>query len=165
MRKLRLSAGALVVAGLGAATAPAAMIVHDPTSYVQLVQQAQTALDQLESLRTQVDQGRRLVETLDEASGIEDIAALLEAGPWRSALPDAAIFDPSEAALDDLGALTARARQLRDEQRSEEHTPELQSRRNFVCRLLPEKTNITLSIYASLPHPSLLPTLLHTAFH
>jgi len=123
MRKLRLSAGALVIAGLGAATAPAAMIVHDPTSYVQLVQQAQTALDQLESLRNQAEHGRRLVETLDEASGIEDIAALLEAGPWRSALPDAAIFDPSEAALDDLGALTARARQLRDEQRLFEADP------------------------------------------
>lgn len=124
MTKLRISVGALVIAGLGVATAPAAMIVHDPTSYVQLVQQAQTALDQLENLRTQVEQGARLVETLDEASGIEDIAALLEAGPWRSALPDAGIFDPGDRVPHDLGALAARARQLRDEQRLFEANPQ-----------------------------------------
>lgn len=117
MRKRRLSATVLAVAGVAAATAPAAMIVHDPTSYVQLVQQAQTALDQLESLRTQVDQGRRLVETLDQASNIGDIAGVLEQGPWRSSLPDTDIFQAHRTTLDDLGALTERTRRLREDQR------------------------------------------------
>lgn len=123
MRKRRLSATVLAVAGMAAATAPAAMIVHDPTSYVQLVQQAQTALDQLESLRTQVDQGRRLVETLDQASNIGDIASVLEQGPWRSSLPDTGIFQGHRTTLDELGALTERARRLREDQRVFEPDP------------------------------------------
>ncbi|MDP1875176.1 type IV secretion system protein [Phenylobacterium sp.] len=124
MRKVRLGASILALTGLAAATAPAAMIVHDPTSYVQLVQQAKTALDQLESLRTQVEQGRRLVETLDEASSIDDIAALLDQGPWRSALPNSDVFGASQTALEDLGDLAERTRQLRQDQRLLEPDPE-----------------------------------------
>src|SRR5690606_41319087 len=41
-----------------------------------------------------------------------------------------------------VGDLEARRRRGRSERRSEEHTSELQSRENLVCRLLLEKKNI-----------------------
>ena len=51
------AAAAALTLGLVATTAQAAMIVYDPTSYAKLIEQAKTALDQLNQLKTQVQQG------------------------------------------------------------------------------------------------------------
>ncbi len=115
----------VTLAGVLCATAPAAMIVHDPTNYAQLVAQAQTALEQLNSLRTQVDQGRRLIETLDEASGIGDVAEALDNGSWRSIWSDIAAYGAEGDGLRSTGALADRAKTLRDERRIYE--PELEN--------------------------------------
>src|SRR5436309_10912235 len=57
--------------------------------------------------------------------------------------------DGEAASLDALGAyrgLIEEATVLHQEQRSEEHTSELQSRENLVCRLLLEKKKINFEI-------------------
>src|SRR3712207_7203169 len=46
---------------------------------------------------------------------------------------------------------------VRAEQRSEEHTSELQSRQYLVCRLLLEKITLILSYHSSIFHFSYLP--------
>src|SRR5690349_24034331 len=81
------------------------------------------------------------------------MAAVLEGAGAASAADggsgDGAGVDPLESVfaasrLGDVagaGALSSGADELRAAQRSEEHTSELQSRRDLVCRLLLEKKN------------------------
>ncbi|HYD45451.1 MAG TPA: type IV secretion system protein, partial [Phenylobacterium sp.] len=77
--KLKLmAAGAACALLLGGTAAQAAMIVHDPTSYAKLVAQAQTALNQLKELKTQVTQGEELFESLNAASLVNAIAPELD---------------------------------------------------------------------------------------
>ncbi|MFK4056840.1 type IV secretion system protein [Brevundimonas sp. NPDC046655] len=110
---------------LGAASAAAALltaadgvraqqIVHDPTSYAQLVREARTALDQLEQLREQVRQGRALFESLNDLSDVNRLASELGLPEVRNPLPDLrALRSAAEGDLSALGALAERADAIR----------------------------------------------------
>lgn len=78
---------ALLVA-LGAAPARAQWIVHDPTSYGALIRETQTALQQLDELRAQLAQARRLYDGFNSASGAGSLAPGL-GGALRQVIPDA----------------------------------------------------------------------------
>ncbi|MDP3635133.1 type IV secretion system protein [Phenylobacterium sp.] len=111
MRPLLLTA---ILIGLAPA-AQAQTIVHDPTSYAKLLEQARTSLEQLQRLQTQVEQGQTLLKSLNEASNLGSLAAALESPILQNALPDAAAFvgaTPSDVAA--LGGLGQRAQALRD---------------------------------------------------
>src|SRR2546422_5526531 len=77
--------------------------------------------------------GRLLTVLLDEKGRLRRTARQIRA--MR------ALAEASGNALDRIGADLASPR-FSDEQRSEEHTSELQSRLHLVCRLLLEKKNI-----------------------
>jgi type IV secretion system protein VirB5 len=90
------------------------MIVHDPTSYVKLVAQAQTALDQLNELKTRVQQGRELFTSLNEASIVSTIAGRLGVPELREMLPDiSALTAAAKGDLTSLGKIGQRADKIR----------------------------------------------------
>ena len=92
----------------------AAMLVYDPTSYAKLIEQAKTALDQLESLKAQITQGKQLFDSLNSASGIATIAADLGVPQLREVLPDVtALAAAAKGDLKDLGAIGERADAIR----------------------------------------------------
>src|SRR3712207_7774994 len=82
-------------------------------------------------------------------SNYEEIVKEVNRGEGR--LPGLIGFDPNRAAGYDGGAKTRGDVRLGDdgrivaEERSEEHTSELQSRQYLVCRLLIEKKNMIAS--------------------
>ena len=114
---------------VGAATAAAALllspgaaqaqqIVHDPTSYAQLVREARTALDQLEQLREQVRQGELLFESLNDISEVNRLAQELGLPEVRNPLPDLrSLRAAADGDLSALGALAERADAIRAETR------------------------------------------------
>jgi type IV secretion system protein VirB5 len=105
----------LVLAGalaLAASPAAAQMIVHDPTNYGSLIQQAQTALNQLNELKTQVGEAKRLYDGFNTASGAGGLAAALAAPQLRAFVPD--IDRYVAAAKGDLAALGAIGRKAAD---------------------------------------------------
>lgn len=114
---------------VGAATAAAALllatgaaqaqqIVHDPTSYAQLVREAQTALQQLEQLREQVRQGEQLFDSLNDISDVNALARELGLPEVRNPLPDLrSLRAAGDGDLSALGALAARADAIRAETR------------------------------------------------
>jgi type IV secretion system protein VirB5 len=82
---------ALALAGLIAASATPASaqtIVHDPTNYASLIRQAQTALDELNELRNQVAEAKRLYDGFNTASGAGRLAPLLSDPALRRFVPD-----------------------------------------------------------------------------
>lgn len=114
MRKRLIAAAAAITIGVGATTAQAAMIVHDPTSYAKLIEQARSALDQLNELRTQVRQGEQLLASLNDASGVGRIAEQLGVPALRDFLPDiAALSAAANGDLDALGRIGRRADEIR----------------------------------------------------
>lgn len=114
MRKRLVAAAAALIIGVGATTAHAAMIVHDPTSYARLIEQARTALDQLNELRAQVRQGEQLLASLNDASGVGRITEQLGVPGLRDFLPDiAALSAAANGDLDALGAIGRRADEIR----------------------------------------------------
>jgi type IV secretion system protein VirB5 len=117
--KTRLVAAAAALAlGLGATTAQAAMIVYDPTSYAKLIEQAKTALDQLNELKSQVQQGKQLFDSLNTASGVGQIASLLGVPQVREFLPDIqALTAAAKGDLAGLGAIGQRAGRIRSANR------------------------------------------------
>jgi type IV secretion system protein VirB5 len=98
--------------------ASAQMIVHDPTSYASLIREAQTALDQLTELKTQVGEAKRLYDGFNNASGAGSLAAALDAPQLRAFVPD---IDKYVAAangdLNALGAIGRKATDIRTAQR------------------------------------------------
>lgn len=109
---------ASLVLGLCASSASAQTIVHDPTSYAKLIEQAKTSLDQLQRLQAQVEQGQTLLSSLNQASGVGGLAAALNNPALRNALPDTdAFLNAAQGDLSTLGALGQRAQQLRDASR------------------------------------------------
>ena len=111
-RLLWLATLALALSG---AAAQAQTIVHDPTSYAKLLEQAKTSLDQLQRLQTQVEQGQALLSSLNQASGVGGLAAALNSPAVRNALPDVASFvGAANGDLSALGALGERAQALRN---------------------------------------------------
>jgi type IV secretion system protein VirB5 len=113
--KPRLAAATAALAlCLAGTTAQAQMIVHDPTSYVKLIAQAQTALDQLNELKTRVQQGRELFTSLNEASLVSSIAAQLGVPSLREFLPEIdALTAAARGDLTALGSIGARADEIR----------------------------------------------------
>ena len=109
---------ALALALAAALPANAQLIVHDPTSYASLIREAQTALDQLNELKAQVGEAKRLYDGFNTASGAGALASVLSAPQLRAFVPD---IDKYVAAakgdLDALGALGRKASDIRTAQR------------------------------------------------
>lgn len=118
---IRRSLGAAAMAAalwITAGAAQAQQIVHDPTSYAQLVREARTALDQLEQLREQVRQGEHLFDSLNEISDVNALARELGLPEVRNPLPDLrSLRAAADGDLSALGALAERADAIRAETR------------------------------------------------
>lgn len=118
---IRRSLGAAATAAalwITAGAAQAQQIVHDPTSYAQLVREARTALDQLEQLREQVRQGEHLFASLNEISDVNAFARELGLPEVRNPLPDLrSLRAAADGDLSALGALAERADAIRAETR------------------------------------------------
>ncbi|WP_269714869.1 type IV secretion system protein [Caulobacter sp. NIBR2454] len=111
---------AAIVCGASLTVAPAhgAMIVHDPTAYAKLVEELRTALDQLDTLKSQLAEGRKLHDSLNIGSAIDQIAPQLAGADLRKALPDlAALQAAARGDLSALGAIGEEARQIREARR------------------------------------------------
>jgi len=115
-RRLILAACAGLLAALSG-RAQAEMIVYDPTSYAKLLQEAQTALNQLKQLEQQVAQGQQLLTSLNQISNVNTLATTLSQPALRAFLPNADAFVTAAqgdlTALSALGALGAKAQAIR----------------------------------------------------
>ena len=89
--RARLAATAVLL--LTAPPALAQQLVHDPINYASLIQQAQTAITQLQQLKQQVSQGQQLYAGFNTASNVGSLANLLNAPAVRSFLPDVGAFE------------------------------------------------------------------------
>lgn len=109
---------ALVLALGAPASASAQMIVHDPISYASLIREAQTALDQLNELKAQVGEARRLYDGFNTASGAGGLAATLGSPQLRAFVPDIDKYvSAAKGDLTALGALGRKAADIREGQR------------------------------------------------
>jgi len=118
MKRHLLAAAAALTLGMVGSSAHAAMLVYDPTSYAKLIEQAKTALGQLEQLKAQVQQGQALFDSLNEASNVGDIARILSNPAVREVLPEAGAFAAAaEGELGTLGELGRRAEAIRSANR------------------------------------------------
>lgn len=114
------SLAALVGAALlfSAPAAQAQHIVHDPTTYARLVEDARTALQQLRALQAQVEQGQALFDSLNAISDVNALASALGLPEVRNPLPDLkALRAAADGDLTALGDLTDRAEAIRRETR------------------------------------------------
>jgi type IV secretion system protein VirB5 len=108
----------LAVLSLTASAAHAQMAVYDATSYAKLIQQAQTALNQLHQAETQVQQGEQLLQSLNQGSNVGAIAQSLEAPALRQLLPGApALMAAAQGDLAGLGAIGTQAAAIRSANR------------------------------------------------
>lgn len=99
---------------LGGSAAHAQLAVYDATSYAKLIQQATTAVNQLNELKTQVTQGQQLFSSLNDASGVSKIASALGVPSLRSFLPDtSALSAVTKGDFSALGAIGAKADAIR----------------------------------------------------
>jgi len=99
-------------------SAPAQQIVHDPRALAQMIEEARTTVQQLRALQTQVQQGQALLDSLNEASDVNDLARALGLPEVRTPLPDlASLRAAAEGDLAALGALADRAAAIRGETR------------------------------------------------
>lgn len=119
MTKSRLPAAALAALALVAQPAHAQHIVHDPTSYAKLVEEARTALEQLRALQQQVEQGQALLDSLNSLSGVNALADELGLPDVRRPLRE--LQAAADGDLDAVGALAERADAIRRQTRL--HTP------------------------------------------
>ena len=93
---------------LGGSAAHAQLAVYDATSYAKLIEQATTAANQLNELKTQVTQGQQLLSSLNDASGVSKVASALGAPSLRSFLPDtSALSAVTKGDFSALGAIGA----------------------------------------------------------
>lgn len=101
-----------------AAPAQAQQLVYDPRSLAQMVQDARTALDQLEAMKAQVQQGQALLSSLNDLSNVNAIAAQLGLPNIRNPLPDlSTLRSAADGDLSALGDLAERADAIRRETR------------------------------------------------
>lgn len=114
-RTLRAS---LVAAAAGlalASPAHAQLAVYDALSYVKLIEQATTALQQLTQLKAQVDQAEQLFTSLNTPSGVAALASQLAAPELRQIVPQASALSAGASGnFTALGGLGARANTLRE---------------------------------------------------
>ncbi|OMG60095.1 type IV secretion system protein [Brevundimonas sp. ZS04] len=93
-------------------------IVHDPTAYARLVEDARTALQQLRALQAQVEQGQALFDSLNAISNVNALANVLGVPEVRNPLPDLrALRAAADGDLTALGDLADRAAAIRRETR------------------------------------------------
>lgn len=103
---------------LGGSAAHAQLAVYDAASYAKLIQQATTAVSQLNELKAQVTQGQQLFSSLNDASGVSKIASALGVPSLRSFLPDTSAFTAAaKGDLTALGAIGAKADAIRSANR------------------------------------------------
>lgn len=115
---LAAPAAALVLVLAAAPGARAQQIVHDPTSYAKMVEEARTALQQLQALQAQVEQGRQLFDSLNDLSDVNALAGALGLPEVRNPLPDlAALRAAADGDLSALGRLAERADAIRADHR------------------------------------------------
>jgi type IV secretion system protein VirB5 len=106
-----LAAAALIALPVAA---EAQVIVYDPTNYAKILQQAQTALNQLQQLKQQVSQGQQLLTSLNQISNVNSLAPSLSVPSLRSFLPDPnAYVTASSGNLTSLGPLGSAATVIR----------------------------------------------------
>nr|WP_314187884.1 type IV secretion system protein [uncultured Brevundimonas sp.] len=109
-----------------AVPAQAQTLVHDPRSLAQMIQDARTAIEQLDSLKAQVQQGQELFASLNELSNVNAIAERLGLPEIRNPLPDmATLRSAADGDLSALGELAERADAIRRETRV--YTPDAPS--------------------------------------
>ena len=115
---LAATAAALALSFAGGPVAQAQQIVHDPTSYAKLVEEARTALEQLKALQAQVEQGQALFDSLNDLSDVNALAGQLGLPQVRNPLPDLrALRAAADGDLSALGDLAERADAIRRETR------------------------------------------------
>jgi type IV secretion system protein VirB5 len=115
-RSLAALAGAALLSSAPAAQAQ--HIVHDPTAYARLVEDARTALQQLRALQAQVEQGEALFDSLNSISDVNALASVLGLPEIRNPLPDLkALRAAADGDLTALGDLADRAGAIRRETR------------------------------------------------
>lgn len=111
-------AAAILQLAVGAEAARAQVMVYDAHSYASLVRQAATALDQLDTLRRQVDQARALYDSFNAPSQIGVIAGLLDAPQLRAVTPDLDVYlAAGRGDFQALGQIGARAKVHREQSR------------------------------------------------
>lgn len=116
--KSRLFAALAAAVVLWPSFARAQHIVHDPTAYARLVEDARTALEQLRALQTRIEQGQALFESLNSVSDVNALATVLGLPEVRSPLPDLrALRAAADGDLTALGDLAGRADAIRRETR------------------------------------------------
>jgi len=121
-RLLACFAGAVVLAGMSG-TAHAQMAVFDSANYAKLLQETQTALNQLQQLEKQVAQGESLVTngqqlltSLNQISNVNNLAPVLEQPALRGFLPDANTYVTASSSggnLTTLGVIGQAAQVIR----------------------------------------------------
>lgn len=103
---------------LGASGAHAQLAVYDAASYAKLIQQATTAVNQLNELKTQVTQGQELFSSLNDKFGVSQIASALGVPSLRAFLPDtSALSGVVNGDFTALGAIGAKADAIRNANR------------------------------------------------
>lgn len=114
MKTKLVAAAAAFGLATAASAAQAAMIVHDPVSYAKLIEEARTALDQLNQLKAQVQQGKQLFDSFNTASLVNAIAPQLGVPQLREMLPDiSALSAAAKGDLTALGRIGVRADEIR----------------------------------------------------
>lgn len=115
---IRAVAAAVALALAGGSSVQAQQIVHDPTSYAKLVEDARTAVAQLRALEAEIEQGRALFDSLNQLSDVNAVARELGLPEVRSPLPDIrTLRAAADGDLSALGALAERADAIRRESR------------------------------------------------
>lgn len=115
-RLLGAAGAALIV--LAGVPAQAQEIVYDPMAYARMIEDALTALQQLEALKKQIEQGEQLFDSLNQRSDVNALADGLGLPEVRNPLPDmAALRAAADGDLSALGALAERAEAIRRETR------------------------------------------------
>ncbi|MDZ4372336.1 MAG: type IV secretion system protein, partial [Phenylobacterium sp.] len=113
-RLLGAAGAALIV--LTGVPAQAQEIVYDPMAYARMIEDALTALQQLEALKKQIEQGDELFDSLNQLSDVNALAGQLGLPEVRNPLPDmAALRAAADGDLSALGTLAERAEQQRME--------------------------------------------------
>ncbi len=117
---------AAALAAMTAVPAHAQQVVYDPASFAQMVKDARTAIEQLDSLKAQVQQGRELFASLNDLSNVNGIAERLGLPEIRNPLPDmTTLRSAADGDLSALGEMAERADAIRRETRV--YTPDAPS--------------------------------------
>lgn len=125
---IRRRPAAFVAAALFAFSAPsisqAQQVVHDPAAFAQMIQDARNSLEQLRSLQAQIEQGEALLDSLNDASGVNALARELGLPQVRNPLPDLReLRAAAEGDLTALGELADRAAAIRRDTRIDGSAP------------------------------------------